>query len=295
MQPPSKIIILLCIIILTFFSPHVNENRNAVKICILCHLIADILLIFRFIGAKITRSANFHIQEIYFMVGLGTVVNTATVILGAALGLLLKKVIPAKLGDALVRGVALCVLFIGIEGALKCTNPLIMIISMVLGASVGTLLDLDGKINRLGNKLEKKLSKGKEGTSTFGAAFVQSFLLFCVGAMTVTGAIQSGIVGDNTLLYSKSALDLVSSIVYASTMGPGVFLSAPALFIYQGAITLVSYAIGSGLTEYMIAEMTAVGSLLIIGISFNMLGITKLKLMDYIPAIFFPILLCLFM
>ena len=228
------------------------------------------------------------------MIGLGTIVNTAAVILGAALGLLLKKALPKKLGEALVAGVALCVLYIGVEGALKCTNPLVMIISMVLGTVVGTLLDLDGKIHRLGERVEKKFDKKADGKSTFGAAFVQSFLLFCVGAMTVTGSIQSGMLGDNTILFSKSVLDFVSSIIYASTMGAGVFLSAPALFVYQGAITLVSAAAGAVLTPYMIAEMTAVGSLLIIGIALNMLGITKLKLMDYIPAIFFPILLCLF-
>ena len=170
-----------------------------------------------------------------------------------------------------------------------------MIISMVLGTVVGTLLDLDGKIHRLGEKVENKFSKSEGGKSTFGAAFVQSFLLFCVGAMTVTGAIESGLTGNNTTLFAKSVLDFVSSIIYASTMGAGVFLSAPALLVYQGAITLIAAAAGNVLTDYMIAEMTAVGSLLIIGIALNMLGITKLKLMDYIPAIFFPILLCLFM
>ncbi len=241
------------------------------------------------------------------MIGLGTLVNTVAVILGATVGLLFKKVIPKKLGEALVLGVGLCVLYIGVEGTLKCTNPLVMIISMVLGTTVGTLLDLDGKIHRLGEKVEKKFTKkdnekverktpvNSAEKTNFGAAFVQSFLLFCVGAMTVTGAIQSGLSGDNTILYSKSVLDFVSSIIYASTMGAGVFLSAPALLVYQGAITLVSFALGAVLTPYIIAEMTAVGSLLIIGIALNMLGITKLKLMDYIPAIFFPILLCIFM
>ena len=229
------------------------------------------------------------------IIGLGTIVNALAVIAGAALGLLLKKALPKKLGDALVSGVALCVLFIGVEGALKCTNPLVMILSMVFGAIVGTLLDLDGKICRLGEKLEKKFSKKGGENSTFGAAFVQSFLLFCVGAMAVTGSIQSGINGDNSILFAKSTLDGVSSVIYAATMGPGVFLSAPALFVYQGTITLISYALGEVLSPYMISEMTAVGSLLIVGIALNMLGITKLKLMDYIPAIFFPILFCLFM
>ena len=139
----------------------------------------------------------------------------------------------------------------------------------------------------------KKFSKTSGGT--FGAAFVQSTLLFCVGAMSVTGAIQSGINGDNTVLFAKSVLDGVSSVIYSAAMGAGVILSAPVLLVYQGSITLISFALGEVLTSYMISEMTAVGSLLIIGIALNMLGITKIKLMDYIPAIFFPILLCLFM
>ncbi|MGN1095749.1 MAG: DUF554 domain-containing protein [Eubacteriales bacterium] len=229
------------------------------------------------------------------MVGIGVIVNTVAVIIGTAIGLLFKKVLPEKLGNAVVKGIALCVLYIGIDGALGCEKPLVLIISMVLGAIVGTLLDLDGKIQRLGEKLENKFSKNKDGNSTFGAAFVQSTLLFCVGAMAVTGSISSGILGDNSVLYSKSVLDGVTSIMYAATMGPGVILSAPVLFLYQGAITLISFAAGDVLTASMITEMSAVGSLLIVGISFNMLGITKLKLMDYIPAIFFPILLCLFM
>lgn len=229
------------------------------------------------------------------MIGLGTIVNTITVIIGTVVGLLFRKVLPKKIGDAVVLGVALCVLYIGIDGIMECTNPLVMILSMVLGTIVGTLLDLDEKIHRLGNKLEKKFSKKSDKNSTFGTAFVQSTLLFCVGAMSVTGSIQSGISGDNTVLFAKSALDGVSSVIYAAAMGPGVFLSAPALFLYQGLITLISFALGEVLTSYMIAEMTAVGSLLIVGISLNMLGITKIKLMDYIPAIFFPIIFCLFM
>ena len=258
----------------------------------------------KYLLISVFREVHFKME--FNIIGLGTIVNTATVILGAALGLLLKKALPKKLGDALVTGVALCVLFIGVEGSLKCTNPLVMIISMVLGTVVGTLIDLDGKIHRLGEKVERKFDKPSSkitnsetktptAKSTFGAAFVQSFLLFCVGAMTVTGSIESGLTGDNTTLFAKSVLDLVSSTIYASTMGAGVFLAAPALFVYQGAITLIAAVAGNFLTSYMIAEMTAVGSLLIIGIALNMLGITKLKLMDYIPAIFFPVLLCFFM
>lgn len=227
------------------------------------------------------------------MVGLGTLVNTATVIVGTFVGLIFRKILPKKICDAVVVGVALCVLYIGIDGVMECNNPLVMILSVVLGAVVGTLLDLDGRIHRLGDKLEKKFSKTSGGT--FGAAFVQSTLLFCVGAMSVTGAIQSGINGDNTVLFAKSVLDGVSSVIYSAAMGAGVILSAPVLLVYQGSITLISFALGEVLTSYMISEMTAVGSLLIIGIALNMLGITKIKLMDYIPAIFFPILLCLFM
>ena len=236
----------------------------------------------------------------------GAIVNSLTVIAGSSVGLVIhsfahsnkksgvndssaEKGIGSKLADAVMVGVGLCTLLIGIQGAIKGNNTLVVIISVVLGALIGTLFDLDGKINRLGEYIEKK-TQNRFGNVSQG--FVSASLLFCVGAMAVTGPLESGLTGDHSTQYAKSILDCVSSVVFASSMGFGVMLSAAFVLAYQGGITLLAQWIQPFLNDNVITEMTAVGSLLIIGIALNLLGVTKIKLMNYIPAIFFPILLC---
>ena len=195
-----------------------------------------------------------------------------------------------------MKGVGLCVLYIGIDGCLQGSNALITILSAAIGAVIGELLDLDGKVNRLGGWLENRFShkEGDEKTS-IARGFVSASLLFCVGAMTIVGSLNSGLMGDHQMLYTKSLLDFISSIIFASSLGIGVLFSAAFVLVYQGAITLLAGLVAPFLTEVVIAEMTCIGSVLIIGIGLNMLGITKLKMMNYVPAIFLPILLCLFM
>ncbi len=227
------------------------------------------------------------------MILTGTIVNVVAVLAGCVVGLLLGKLIPEQLGDAIQKGIALCVLFIGIEGMLSGTNALITILSMVLGVIVGELLKLDDRIHALGNWAERKFaSKNQKGK--FAEGFVSASLLFCVGAMAIVGSLESGLSNDHSTLYAKSMLDGITSIVYTSTMGIGVALSAVAVLLYQGAITLCAAFAEPYLTDFVIAEMKCVGSLLIVAIGLNMLGITKIKLMNYVPAIFFPILLCMF-
>ena len=167
-----------------------------------------------------------------------------------------------------------------------------VIISIVLGAVLGHLFDLDRLVNCLGQWIEKK-TKGRFGNVADG--FVNASLLFCVGAMTVVGSLNSGLSGDHTMQYTKSMLDMTSSVIFASSMGFGVLLSAIPVLVLQGGITLLAVWIESLLTDRAIAEMTAVGSLLIIGLAFNIMGVTKLKVMNYLPAIFLPIVLCMFM
>lgn len=226
---------------------------------------------------------------------LGTIVNTIAVIIGATIGILLKKGIPERLSDTMMKGIGLCTLFLGISGSLKGENSLILIISMVIGALIGEGVDLDGKLNRFGSWLESKF-KSKDGDKiSIAEGFVSASLLFCVGAMTIVGALQSGLQGDHEMLFNKSMLDFVSSIIFASTMGVGVMLSAAFVFVYQGVITLAAQWVAPFLTDTIIAEMTCVGSVIIIGIALNLLGITKLKVMNYVPAIFIPIILCQFM
>ena len=226
---------------------------------------------------------------------LGVFVNTLTVILGTVIGILFRKFLPQRLGDAVMKGVALCVLYIGISGMLEGTNAIIAILSMACGAIVGTLIDIDKWFNRFADFLQTKLArKKKEGaSSTLAEAFVSSSLLFCVGAMTIVGSLDAGLRGDNSTLYAKAVLDGISSIFFSSSLGFGVLLSAATVFVYQGALVLLAGVLQSVLTnEFIIAEMTCVGSLLIIALGLNMLGITKIKVMNYLPAIFFPILFC---
>lgn len=224
---------------------------------------------------------------------LGTWVNTAAVLLGGSIGLLVKKGIPARLNDILMKGLGLCTLYIGISGALAGKDTLKLILSMVLGALIGELLDLDGKIVGLGAWLEGRFSQ-KEGSVSLAEGFVSASLLFCVGAMTIVGSLQSGLTGDHQMLFTKSMLDFVAAILFASSLGAGVLFSAVFVLVYQGGITLLAGLAAPYLGEAVIAEMTCVGSVLIIGLALNMLGVTKLKVMNYVPAIFVPILLCLF-
>lgn len=225
----------------------------------------------------------------------GTIVNVIAVILGSSLGLILKKGIPQRFSDSIMKAVALCVLYIGIDGCLKGENTLITIISMVLGVLIGELLRLDDGINSLGKKLEDKVSKGKSSNGNIARGFVTASLLFCVGAMAIVGSLESGISGNHEILFSKSLLDFISSIIFSASLGIGVMFSAVFVLLYQGVITLLAQFIGPFLGDAVIAEMTCVGSLLIIALGLNMLGLTKLKVMNYIPAVFLPILLCLFM
>ena len=245
---------------------------------------------------------------------LGTLVNAAAIVLGGAIGLLLKKGLPKKMADTLMIGLGLCTLYIGISGCLAGENTLVLIVSMVIGTIIGEAIDLDGKINKLGNFLERKFAGKKEenaldgrsaGTSAVAApqgkkvslaeGFVTSSLLFCVGAMAIVGSLQSGLTGNHETLYAKSMLDFVAAIIFASTLGAGVMLSASLLFLYQGSITLLAQFIEPFLTDPVIAEMNCVGNVIIIGLAMNMLGISKFKVMNFVPAIFLPILLCRFM
>lgn len=221
---------------------------------------------------------------------LGVFVNVATVLLGSAVGLLFKKGIPEKISQAVMIGLGLCTLYIGVSGSLCGENPLIVIAAVVLGAIVGTLLNIDGAINTMAEKVEKKFQKeGKGGSLAQG--LVTATLLFCVGSMTVTGSIQAGITGDNSVLLTKATLDLVSSMMLSASLGIGVMLAAGSVLVIQGGLVLLSGLVAPFLSAGAVNKMTCVGSLLIIMIGTNLMGITKFKVADYLPAILFaPIL-----
>ncbi len=225
----------------------------------------------------------------------GSFINVALVVVGGALGLLLKKGLPERVSDAVMKGLGLCVLYIGIDGCLDGQNALVTVISMAVGTIIGSAIDLDKHLNNFARRIEKKLSKKSDGKSDFAQGFVAATLLYCVGAMAIVGSLESGISGDYSTLATKSVIDGVSAIVMASTMGYGVMLSCVPVFIYQGSITLLAGVVAPFLNDYTVAEMTCVGSLLIIAIALNMLNITKIKVMNSLPAVLLPVLICRFM
>ena len=224
----------------------------------------------------------------------GSLVNGLAIVAGCFAGVLFGRLIPEHLGTAIEKGLALCVLYIGVDGMLAGNNTLVAIVSMALGAILGELLDLDGRIRALGDWLERRFAHGS-AQGSISRGFVNSALLFCVGAMAIMGALDSGLTGDHSTLYAKAIIDGIIAIVYGSTMGVGVALSGVAVFLYQGLIALGASFLAPLLSSDIIAEMKCVGSILILALSLNMLGLTKLKVMNYVPAVFFPILLCRFL
>ncbi len=215
---------------------------------------------------------------------IGVLFNCLTVIVGSLVGMTFSNIIPKRVTDSIMTGIGLCTLYIGFSGALKGENTLVLIFSIAFGAVVGTLLDIDGKINSLAEFATKRFKKETDAVSP-AEGFVTASLLFCVGSMTIVGSINAGVSGDNTLLFTKSILDLFSSMALASTFGIGVFLSTAFVFVFQGGLVLLSQFIAPLLTASLQNEMICAGSVLIIGLGLNIIGVTKIKVANYMPAI----------
>lgn len=216
---------------------------------------------------------------------IGVIVNVITVLLGGTVGLLLKKGIPERVSNAVMTAIGLCTIYIGVDGALKGDNTIVLIVSMVLGTILGTIIDLDAKINNVGLFLESKF-KNSDGRTSIAEGFMTASLLFCVGAMTIVGSLNAGLTGDNELLFTKSCLDLISSCMLASSLGIGVLFAAAFVLVFQGGIVLMAGLLQGLLTDSaLVAEIICAGSVMIIGLGFNILGITKLKVANYLPAI----------
>lgn len=218
---------------------------------------------------------------------IGTIVNTFAIIIGGIIGLFLKGGIPEKISITLMNGLGLCVMIIGLESSLKGTNFLLVIISIVVGALLGEWIDIDNLLKNLGSKIEGKF---KNSSAKISEGFVTSSLLFCVGAMAIVGSLESGLTGNYKTLYAKSVLDGISSIIFASTLGFGVILSAVSVFVYQGIITVAASLLKGVLIQSVINDVTAVGGILILGLAFDMLNIKKIKVANLLPAVFIPII-----
>lgn len=222
------------------------------------------------------------------LIMIGTLINVVAVLAGTALGLLLRKGIPERMRETVMQGLALCVVLIGVSGAIKTGDTMCVIVSMVVGGLLGSAVNIEHRLDQLGALAERKLVRNQGEGSTFTKGFVTASLVYCVGAMAIVGAMDSGLRGDHSTLIAKAALDGVSAIFFASTMGVGVGLSAVAVLVYQGAIALLATWIAPILTDPIINEMSAVGSLLIIGIGLNMLYDKHIAVGNLLPAIFVP-------
>lgn len=217
---------------------------------------------------------------------LGVIVNVGAVVVGALLGLLFRKGIPERVSEAVMFAMGLCSLFVGITGLSGDANAIVIIVSMVLGTIVGTLLNIDGGVNRMGQFIEKKMKGRGDGNIVEG--FMTASLLFCVGAMAIIGSMNSGLLGDHQVLFTKSVMDMISACMLASALGIGVIFSAASVLVYQGAIVLLAQLLRNVLTdEALILNLTCTGSIMIIAIGLNLLGITKLKVADQLPALLF--------
>jgi uncharacterized membrane protein YqgA involved in biofilm formation len=219
---------------------------------------------------------------------LAVVVNSLTIIIGVVIGLLFKNIIPKKVSPEIFKAIGLSVLVIGLQGALKTANPILMVVSLSVGTLFGTLIDIDKRMSDFGDKLEKKFSNGDE--STFSKAIVNSSILFCSGAMAIVGSLEAGIAKNYDTLFVKSIIDGISSVFLTLSFGVGVIFSSVATFIYQGAITLSSSFIEPFITDAMVLELSAIGSVMIAAIGLNMIGAAKIKIANLLPGILIPII-----
>ncbi len=224
------------------------------------------------------------------MIVLGSLVNAGAILVGGLVGMFAGKLLPERLRTSVMAALSLMTIGIAVPGLLKSSNALIPIISMVIGTIIGELLNIDAAVNKLGENLQKRFS-GSRVTE----GFVTGSLVFAIGALAVMGPLQSGLQHQHDLLFSKSVIAGVASIVFASTLGLGVALSGLMVFAVEGSIALLASVVAPYLGEAVVNEITFVGSLLIVGISLNLLDITKLRILNMVPAILLPILLCRFM
>ena len=215
----------------------------------------------------------------------GTWINVATVLCGGLLGLLLGSRFPDKVRQTVMAGLGLVTLVIGLQMALQTKNILIVLGSLLAGGIAGELLDLDGRITRLAGRAEKRFSS--DGSGTFARAWVTTSLLFCVGPLTFTGAIQDGLTGDYHLLATKAMLDGFAALAFGSALGLGVLASAGTVLVYQGGLSLAAGAMKAALTTAMIDEMSATGGMLVLGLGLGLLELKAIRVANFLPALIF--------
>lgn len=216
------------------------------------------------------------------MIGLGTLANVGAVVVGGALGSFVIPRIPDNVSKTTMQALGLGTILIGLQMAWATKNLLLVLVSLAVGTVIGELVGIEARLHLFASKLEK-LPFAQRGS--FAKAFVQTTLLFCVGAMAIAGSLQDGLSHDPSTLYAKSTLDGISSIMFGSTLGPGVILSALPILLYQGAMTLGASYLNVILTPEMIQEIGAAGGLMVLGIGFNLVGATEIRIGNMLPGL----------
>lgn len=213
---------------------------------------------------------------------IGTFANVIAVIIGSLIGLLLHKRFPEKIKLIVFQAIGLGTIIIGIQMALKVESLLILIFSLLIGGIIGQAIDLEKRFEKFGNFLKTNIKSNNE---YFVEGLITAFLIFCIGSMTIIGAIDEGTRHDHSLLFTKSILDGFTSIALASTYGIGVLFSIIPLLIYQGGITLLAMQFQNFFSEILINQLTAIGGVLILGIGINLLEVKKIKITNLLPAL----------
>jgi uncharacterized membrane protein YqgA involved in biofilm formation len=229
---------------------------------------------------------------------LGTIVNAITVLVCSLLGCFIFKGIPERFTEIIKKAIGLATIYIGVSGALANEEVLLLVLSLVIGAIIGELINIDAAMNRLGAFAEKQFSRKTAlqtgGKSNFAKGFVDASILFCSGSMAIVGAMQDGLLGNHEILFAKSVLDGTISIVFAASLGIGVAFSSVSVLVYQGIIALAALAARGALSPDAVREMGAVGNLLVAAIGFNFLEIKTIRVANLIPAIFIPLIYYIF-
>jgi len=217
---------------------------------------------------------------------LGTIVNVGAIIFGGIIGLLLKGGLPDRFRNSLMQALALSLMIIGIMGAIKTSDSILVLICLVVGTIIGEAINIDKRLEMFGDKVKNRFSK--DGDSKFAEGFITGSLVYCVGAMAIVGTINSVMQGDNSILYTKAVLDSILALLFTSIYGVSTIFGAITVLVYQGALLILAGVIAPFLSAAAITEMGAVGGVLILGVGLNVMEIKHIKVANMLPAIFLP-------
>ncbi len=222
---------------------------------------------------------------------MGTIINVITILIGGTIGLLLRRRFPERISETALQVMGLFTLLVGINMALQGKDLIMVLISLALGAMIGEWINIEDRLDKFGAWIERRLQIN-EGSPAKG--FIYASLVFCVGSMAIVGSITDGVKGDYSILFTKAMMDGIISIPFAAGMGIGVLGSALSIFIYQGSLTLLARQLQPLFSPLVIQELTSVGGVIVMGIGINIMGIKKIRVGNFLPALLLIIIICLY-